>query len=115
MARIAEVALFTADVPRLTEFYERLLGAQPQARSESHAYFDVGGTMVFIHLVTHEDVEHDAPSGDHVAFAVPDQEGLSEELRASGHDVTGPKDYYWGRSAYVRDPDGRIVELVAED
>ena len=31
----------------------------------------------------------------------------------TGHDVTGPKDYYWGRSAYVRDPDGRIVELVA--
>jgi hypothetical protein len=28
--------------------------------------------------------------------------------------VTGPKEYYWGRSAYVRDPDGRIVELVGE-
>src|SRR5262249_48787404 len=114
MARIAEVALFTADVPRLTEFYERLLGAPPRARSESHAYFDVGDTIVFIHLVTEEDVEHDAPAGDHVAFAGADQGGLSNELRGSGHDVTGPKDYYWGRSAYVRAPDGRIVELVAE-
>jgi len=23
----------------------------------------------------------------------------------------GPSDYPWGRSAYVRDPDGRLVEL----
>ena len=114
MARIAEVALFTADVPRLTEFYERLLGAAPRARSESHAYFDVGDTIVFIHLVTDEDAGSDAPAGDHVAFAVPDQDGLSDALRDQGHEVTGPKEYYWGRSAYVRDPDGRIVELVSE-
>ena len=41
MTRLAEIALFTADVPRLIEFYERVLGTQPRSRSESHAYFDV--------------------------------------------------------------------------
>jgi catechol 2,3-dioxygenase-like lactoylglutathione lyase family enzyme len=113
MARIAEVALFTPDVPRLVEFYERLLGSPPRSRSESHAYFDVGETVIFIHQVTSDEADHDAPSGDHVAFAVPDQDGLSDELRGAGHDVIGPKEYYWGRSAYVRDPDGRVIELQA--
>ena len=113
MARIAEVALFTADVPRLTDFYERLLGAAPRARSESHAYFDVGDTTIFIHLATDE-APSGAPNGDHVAFAVGAPDGVSAELRQLGHDVTGPQDFYWGRSAYVRDPDGRIVELIRE-
>jgi catechol 2,3-dioxygenase-like lactoylglutathione lyase family enzyme len=113
MARIAEFALFTTDVPRLVEFYERVLGAHPRSRSESHAYFDVGDTTIFIHLATDE-APSGAPNGDHVAFAVGDQDALSAELRAQGHDVSGPKDFYWGRSAYVRDPDGRIVELIGE-
>jgi catechol 2,3-dioxygenase-like lactoylglutathione lyase family enzyme len=111
MARIAEIALFTSDVPKLIEFYERLLGQRPRARSESHAYFDVGETTIFIHLATDE-ADHDAPNGDHVAFAVEDQDALSADLRDAGIDVVGPKIYDWGRSAYVRDPDGRIIEIV---
>jgi catechol 2,3-dioxygenase-like lactoylglutathione lyase family enzyme len=113
MARIAEVALFTSDVPRLVEFYERVLGIEPRSRSESHAYFDVGETTMFLHLAT-DDESHGAPNGDHVAFAVDNQNAVSEELRESGLEVIGPKQFYWGRSAYVRDPDGRIVELVSE-
>jgi catechol 2,3-dioxygenase-like lactoylglutathione lyase family enzyme len=34
MPRIAEVALFTEDVDRLAEFYERLLGRPPDSRSQ---------------------------------------------------------------------------------
>jgi len=26
-----------------------------------------------------------------------------------------PKDYYWGRSAYLRDPDGHQVEITREE
>lgn len=25
-----------------------------------------------------------------------------------------PQDYYWGRSAYLRDPDGHLVEITNE-
>jgi catechol-2,3-dioxygenase len=114
MARLVEIALFTADVPRMIEFYERVLGTEPRSRSESHAYFDVGETTILIHLVTDDELPHDAPGGDHVAFAVAAQDTLSDELRGAGHDVIGPKVYDWGRSAYVRDPDGRIVELTQD-
>jgi hypothetical protein len=26
-----------------------------------------------------------------------------------------PKDFYWGRSAYLRDPDGRRIEITQKD
>ena len=99
MPRIAEVALFTEDVPGLTAFYERLLRRPPDSSSESHASFDLEGTTLFIH-VKGNGVEG-APGEDHVAFA-------------DVGEVVGAKDFYWGRSAYVRDPDGRAVELQAD-
>jgi predicted enzyme related to lactoylglutathione lyase len=111
MPRIAEVALFTEDVARLTEFYERLLGRTADSRSESHASFDLGGATLFIH-VAGNGVE-DAPNTDHIAFAL-DQDAAAERARSAGADVVGPKEFYWGRSAYLRDPDGRAVELQAE-
>jgi catechol-2,3-dioxygenase len=112
MARIAEVALFTDDVSRLTTFYERLLGRQPDNSSDSHASFELEGTTLFIHVAG--DGEHEgAPNADHVAFAL-DQDAAAERMASAGADLVGPKDFYWGRSAYLRDPDGRAVELQPE-
>lgn len=111
MPRIAEVALFTVDVARLADFYETLLGRAADSRSESHASFDLGGTTLFIH-VKGNGVEG-APDGDHVAFGL-DQDAAAERARGAGTDVVGPRDFYWGRSAYLTDPDGRAVELQSE-
>jgi predicted enzyme related to lactoylglutathione lyase len=112
MARITEVALFTEDVAGLTAFYERLLGRPPESRSEAHASFDVGGTTIFIHVAGGE-APGGAPNADHVAIAL-DQDEAAERARAGGADVVGPKDFYWGRSAYLRDPDGRVLELQSD-
>jgi predicted enzyme related to lactoylglutathione lyase len=113
MPRISEVALFTEDVSRLADFYEQLLGRPAESRSDSHASFDLGGTTLFIH-VDGDGADHEgAPNGDHVAFAL-DQDAAAERARSAGTKVVGPKDFYWGRSAYLRDPDGRAVELQAE-
>ena len=112
MPRIAEVALFTGDVPRLADFYEQLLGRPADSRSASHASFDLGGTVIFIH-VADKGVEG-APAVDHVAFAL-DQDPAADRVRSIGVDVVGPQDFYWGRSAYLRDPDGRAVELQADE
>ena len=112
MPRIAEVALFTDDVQALAAFYERLLGRPPVSRSDSHASFDLDGTTLFIHVRGGEGPEG-APNVDHVAFAL-DQDDAAERARSGGAEVLGPKDFYWGRSAYLRDPDDRAVELQAE-
>jgi predicted enzyme related to lactoylglutathione lyase len=113
MPRIAEVALFTDDVRGLTAFYERLLGQAPDSRSHAHASFDLGGTTLFIHVAGGGADHEGAPNTDHVAFAL-DQDAAAERARSGGAEVVGPKEFYWGRSAYLRDPDGRAVELQAE-
>jgi catechol-2,3-dioxygenase len=112
MPRIAEVALFTGDVSRLADFYEQLLGRPADSRSASHASFDLGGTVLFIHVAG--DGVEGAPSVDHVAFAL-DQDSAAHRVRSIGVEVVGPQDFYWGRSAYLRDPDGRAVELQADE
>ena len=95
----------------LATFYEQLLGRPPDSRSDSHASFELDGTTLFIHAAG-EGVEG-APNRDHVAFAL-DQDAAVERARRAGADVVGPQDFYWGRSAYLQDPDGRAVELQAE-
>ena len=45
------------------------------------------------------------PNEDHFALRVGD---VDVEARRLG---TEARDYDWGRSAYIVDPDGRIVEL----
>jgi catechol-2,3-dioxygenase len=112
MPRIAEVALFTDDVLSLAAFYEQLLGRPPDSSSDSHASFDLDGTTLFIHVAEVAGPEG-APNADHVAFAL-DQDAAADRARSGGVDVVGPKDFYWGRSAYLRDPDDRAVELQAE-
>jgi catechol-2,3-dioxygenase len=112
MPRIAEVALFTEDVAGLTGFYERLLGRPPDHRSDSHASFDLGGTILFIH-VAGGSAPVGVPNADHIAFAL-DQDEAAQRARSGGFEVVGPEDFDWGRSAYLRDPDGRVLELQAD-
>ena len=112
MPRIAEVALFTEDVSGLAAFYERLLGRPPDSKSESHASFELHGTTLFIHVAGPDGAEG-SPNEDHVAFAL-DQDKAAERAREGGVQVVGPRDFYWGRAAYLRDPDGRAVELQAD-
>ena len=52
------------------------------------------------------------PAEDHIAFAVEDLERACLEAEASGLRCEVPRrTYEWGKSAYLRDPDGRLVEL----
>jgi catechol 2,3-dioxygenase-like lactoylglutathione lyase family enzyme len=53
------------------------------------------------------------PNDDHVALAVDDLDATCVALQTSGLELlVEPREYPWGRSAYLRDPDGRLVELA---
>ena len=67
--------------------------------------------MLRIH-VTVEPAPGDPPADDHVAFTVEGLDRRAGALTEAGVAVDGPRDLPWGRSAYVRDPDGRLVELT---
>ena len=106
MRRLAEIALFTDDPDRLIAFYEQVVEGEPAQRWPGGAIFDLGDVMLLIH------VRGDGPANrDHFALAAPDVDEAAEALRAAGIEIDGPNDYDWGRSAYLTDPDGRMVEL----
>lgn len=112
MKRLEEIAFFTSDVDRTVRFYERLLGIEAAVwqRGET-ATFLLGEVKLFLHQKG-EPFPDGPRDEDHVAFLVEDVDEECEGLKANGLAIeVGPRDFYWGRSAYLRDPDGRLVEL----
>ncbi len=109
---VSEVALFTADAGVTRRFYETILGIAPEAEWPGGAVFAVDGVKILVHERMPAS-DGGPPNEDHVAFAVPDLDGACAELRDAGLVLlVEPRDYPWGRSAYLRDPDGRLVELA---
>lgn len=111
MRRIVEVAFFTPDVARMAEFYRKVLGQDVSgAQPDESAWFSVGGVKWFIHKTY---AGYELPPFTHVAFSAPDLDRDCAGLREAGlHIDYGPKAWPWGRSAYLRDPDGNWVELA---
>jgi catechol 2,3-dioxygenase-like lactoylglutathione lyase family enzyme len=101
---LAEIALFTAHVDATVEFYVRVLGREPTSIWPGGATFDLDGITLLIH-VQGEQEEGMPPNVDHFAIRVDDVDANATRLG------TEAADYPWGRSAYLRDPDGRLVEL----
>jgi catechol 2,3-dioxygenase-like lactoylglutathione lyase family enzyme len=111
MRKLVESALFTDDVGALRRFYELLLGGPPETEWPGGAIFAAGDVKLLVHERT--GASADGPvNADHVAFGVADVDRACDELRAQGVELlVEPRDYPWGRSAYLRDPDGRLLEL----
>ncbi|MDQ3379011.1 MAG: VOC family protein [Actinomycetota bacterium] len=111
MSGIAEIALFTDDVEAAKAFYNGLLSAEPEAKWPGGAIFAAGSAKLLVHE-RGATLRDGPPNEDHFAFSVSDVDGSCTELRARGFAfLVEPRDYSWGRSAYLRDPDGRLVEL----
>ena len=111
MKQVVEIAMFTGDVDGMATFYERLLGAGPVARGQGMAIFDVGGVKLLIHE-TSAPAADGPPNEDHIAYGVPDVDAACRQLAEQGLAIEiGLRDYYWGRSAYLRDPAGHLLEL----
>jgi catechol 2,3-dioxygenase-like lactoylglutathione lyase family enzyme len=108
---LSQVTFFTEDVSGTARFYEHLFDAEPSLSEESIAIFDLGGVEVIIHE-TYEAGGDGIPPEDYAAFAVENLDERFSELLDDGFEpFREPADYDWGRSAYLRDPDGRLVEL----
>ena len=110
MRKVTEIAIFTPDVPATRRFYEALLDSPPAAAGPGAAEFRSGDVTLRVHAPA--DPSHGAPGDDHIALSVDDVDAACADLRGVAIEpVAGPKDFYWGRSAYFRDPEGRLVEL----
>lgn len=112
--KLVELAYFTDNVTAMSDFHRALLSADPIARSEDMAIFMSGETKIFIHK-TYQPSEGELPPENHTAFAVEDVDATCGGLVNHGLTLeVPPKDYYWGRSAYLRDPDGHLIEITTK-
>ena len=117
MRPLVELALFTQNVPSLIAFYEKLLGRPPAFQSEGMAQFEMEGVHILIHHHEPPEPGYEAepnwpPNEDHFAIGVKSlDKAWAETSFGSDPGSIQPDSYPWGRSAYTRDPDGRLVEM----
>lgn len=118
------VVLVVGDLDRALAFYCETLGLVLAHRSDPYAQLDTGRTRLAFY-------ERDAMSdtlgfeagrpdprapGFELGFKVDECDTAYEELVDAGvESVAPPTDRPWGqRTAYVRDPDGHLVELAQD-
>lgn len=112
--KFTEVAMFTEDVRVMGRFYEQLLGVAPVVRTPGLVIFASGQVKLLIHEV-YRPGPGELPPEDHVSFKVADVDEACARLVRGGMEFeVEPRDFDWGRSAYLRDPDGRLLEITAE-
>lgn len=118
------VILITEDLDRAVKFYRDVLGLPLRHRSGAYAQFATGATR--FGLYTREAMAEtlamsltkppgEAP-GFEIGFKVPDVDRAFSELTALGASPAAPPTTRaWGqRTAYVRDPDGHLIELAQD-
>lgn len=116
------VVLVVEDLDRALEFYVDVLGLPLGHRSGPYAQLATGTTRVALYQraamastlgVALSPPAADAP-GFELGFKVDSVDEAVAELAAAGAPVvTPPTDRPWGqRTAYVRDPDGHLLELA---
>ena len=107
--KLEEVARFTPQPKATIEFYEEFLNLKPKWQNEDAAEFRLDGVKFFVHKIASSE---GSPGRDHISFSVEDVDKACTELRSRGLKIEmEPHDYYWGRSAYLKDPDCRWLEL----
>lgn len=118
------VVLVVADLQRALAFYTQTMGLPLRHRAERFAQLDTGSTRLALftrdamaetlHQALHAPAP-DAPAFE-IGFKVDDVDAAYGELTAAGAEpVTAPETRPWGqRTAYVRDPDGNLIELVTQ-
>ncbi len=118
------IVLIVADLDRSLSFYADTLGLKLQHRAEKYAQMEAGTTR--LSLYTRDAMEEtlgavlDTPSPSapsfELGFKVNDCDtAFAELVDAGAPSVARPSTRAWGqRTAYVRDPDGNLIELAQD-
>ena len=118
------VILIVEDVDRAVDFYTCVLGLRLGHRSGEYAQLDTGVTRIGFYtrqaMSKALGFEIAAPpagaTGFELGFKVDDVDAAYAEVLAGGAAaVTPPTPRAWGqRTAYVRDPDGHLIEFAQD-
>ncbi len=102
-----------AEIDFCTDFYGLLgfapVSPPPTLRTRA-VWLQHPGSYQQIHLMR---AENSQPGGGHIALVAPDFEDTVAQLQAAGHEVELRAPHWGAPRAYVRDPAGNLVELMA--
>ena len=118
------VVLVVEDLDRSLAFYRDHLGLSLRHRAGNFAQLETGRTRFGLFTraamaeALHQELEPPTvgQAAFELGFKVEDVDAAWNELTAAGvPGVTPPETRPWGqRTAYVRDPDGNLVELATQ-
>jgi catechol 2,3-dioxygenase-like lactoylglutathione lyase family enzyme len=118
---IVETALYADDLERAETFYGLVLGFPVLGKEEGrHVFFQVGDGVLLLFnpensLRGERLPSHGATGPGHVAFGIGAEELGAWRKHLCAHGITIEQEVTWprgGRSIYVRDPAGNLVELI---
>ena len=127
---LSEIVLIVEDVPKAADFYQHVVGLEPESEfDENWAWFWAGTPGVKQRLALHKgslmfEGQSPHPEGErfgnvHFAFDVAREklEPAVERVRAAGVDVYGPVELDWmdALAFYFYDPDGNLLEFWSPD
>lgn len=117
LERIGQVSLYIRDVGRAEAFYGQLLGLRHVFTFGDLAFFDCGGTRIYLHRVD----EDKWRAGSVLYFAVPEIHAAHEALLAKGVAFQGAphmifedddtKAQEW--MAFFEDGEGNVLALMS--
>lgn len=123
---ILETALYVRDPLQAAEFYRRLFGFETLLESDRLVALNVAGRnmlLLFQEGATSEPLVteggfipgHSGSGPNHLAFSIPREDMTPWQQRLASLGITIESIVDWpagGQSAYFRDPDNHLVELV---
>lgn len=125
--KLGYTLIYVEDVARSVAFYEQAFGLERGFVHESGSYAEMATGETKLGFVAHEQAKQivpggyragkadELPAGMEIALVTADVPAAYERAVAAGAaSVAEPIDKPWGQTvAYVRDPDGTLVELAS--
>jgi len=112
MATLVEFTFFSSKLDEMVKFYQTILEVTPIVQSPGIAIFQTSTVQIILHENYPAEPGKLDPES-HMALSSRNLDKTRQSLGEKGIVFENePKDYEWGRSIYLRDPDGHLVELL---
>ena len=119
---VVETAIYVHDLDEAERFYRIVLGLGVIAKEPGrNVFFQVGDANVLLAFLAEATLKegqlppHGATGPGHFALGIEAEAFDEWRNLLHGHGITIEREFDWprgGKSIYIRDPDGNLVELV---
>lgn len=122
MINLTHTCIITKDVPKITDFYKRLLNSKPSFYNRYYSEFETENSKIcFFDIRSHNEVTPGTltPQSNNsiiIEFNVQDVDKEYERIKKENIEIVRePSNQVWGvRSFYFRDCDGNLIDFYTK-